>query len=1262
MFATSVDIRVLGGLQQSHKNQKPDHYVVMKIDGTKFFESEKVLYTPTPHWEHRNIIQFKTSSIIEIGLYRQSSLRVWWHTVAECSGRGIDFVESGVERVLLDKSGKPRLALKFNLAADSHVDFMRVVDSNLSRTARIEGAGSINAIATIGSQLGPVLQKIVPIIDKFTATHPILSAAWIVLSSTYKIAQYQIAQDNAIRVLVETLREMVGAASSVPDLENIEGTTNVIDEIGRTSLEAAKLVHDYFLPSIGKKPSFIARVAKHAPSSMSFRITQCQQQCTELIQKLDRRVAMDARRVSIDTNAIMHDVNARINDESKIHEWIKAADISPSYNAARKKHQFGTGSWFLNGSQFSQWKAQPGSVLWLYGGPGSGKTILCSSAIENIIRCCKSQPISRGYAYFFFDGTRAQPEALTYDTLIRSIITQLSDRSGDKIPDALADMYDACDAGHRQPLETQLENTLARILETFDSTYIVIDSLDECMEKADVLQWIRALTSESSGKLHLMLTSRPEPEIERGLASLSNLQKVLVRDPSTRDDIVIYLTARLQSAEMDKWDESEKNMIQTAFVDGSDGMLRWVALQVDALKECNSKLDLQTHLGSLPRGLDETYARIFQRSKHPDYLRTLLSWLVFCKRPMMVTELAEVLAVDFSGGGLPLYRPERRYKRPADILGICYGLVTEFEGTVQLAHFSVKEYFIEYIASEEISHSLIAQTCLAHLLYFDQPTLLDWENPSSNLRRHVDLPFPLARYAASYWVYHFRLSSAHANCPSIQQLLLNLFKLPSIPSYPLITWIHLHNLDVHDIAEKLPLDASRLYYASLIGSIHAVQHLLNNSADVGRESCDEAALQAASSRGHIKIAKLLLENGVDVNAQGGNYGTALHAASSAGHRGVAQLLLDNGADINVQIGLYGTALQAASAGGHLQVVRLMLEKGADANAEAGKSGAALYIAALFGHLEVAKLLLENGAYANIQGGEYGTALHAASSEGHLKVVEMLLEKGVNADLEGDIYGTALQAASTRNHFEIAKLLLEKGADPNVKGLASETALYIASSQGRLELTTLLLEKGAEVNAQGGSHGTALHAASVAGHLNIAQLLLDKGADANMEAGLYGTALQAASAGGHLELVKVLLERGAKVNVEEGIYGTELQAASSSGHLEVVKLLLERGADANIQGGDYGTALHAASAEGHFGVARLLLDTGVDANIQVGDYGTALQAASMRGHVQVARLLLNEGVDVNGEGGFHGSALKAARAGNHPEIVQLLRERGAIESQ
>ncbi|KAF2675923.1 hypothetical protein K458DRAFT_437678 [Lentithecium fluviatile CBS 122367] len=74
-----------------------------------------------------------------------------------------------------------------------------------------------------------------------------------------------------------------------------------------------------------------------------------------------------------------------------------------------------------------------------------------------------------------------------------------------------------------------------------------------------------------------------------------------------------------------------------------------------------------------------------------------------------------------------------------------------------------------------------------------------------------------------------------------------------------------------------------------------------------------AQYNAASVRGHEAVARLLLDKGADVNAQGGDFGNALQAASYGGHELVVRLLLDKGADVNVQGGGFGNALQAASA-------------------------------------------------------------------------------------------------------------------------------------------------------------------------------------------------------------------------------------------------------------------------------------------------------------------------------------------------------------
>ena len=47
---------------------------------------------------------------------------------------------------------------------------------------------------------------------------------------------------------------MLGLAKECPDLLLIEGTTNVIEEIGRASLKVSSLIHEY------TKPAFIGRL------------------------------------------------------------------------------------------------------------------------------------------------------------------------------------------------------------------------------------------------------------------------------------------------------------------------------------------------------------------------------------------------------------------------------------------------------------------------------------------------------------------------------------------------------------------------------------------------------------------------------------------------------------------------------------------------------------------------------------------------------------------------------------------------------------------------------------------------------------------------------------------------------------------------------------------------------------------------------------------------------------------------------------------
>ena len=95
-----------------------------------------------------------------------------------------------------------------------------------------------------------------------------------------------------------------------------------------------------------------------------------------------------------------------------------------------------------------------------------------------------------------------------------------------------------------------------------------------------------------------------------------------------------------------------------------------MALQLDRLRLCLSRHDVEEQLLDLPKGLDESYDRIINQideRQHED-ARKLLQWLAFSVRPLELAELAEVVAVDFRSRDLPWFDCNRRYYNARDVV------------------------------------------------------------------------------------------------------------------------------------------------------------------------------------------------------------------------------------------------------------------------------------------------------------------------------------------------------------------------------------------------------------------------------------------------------------------------------------------------------------------------------------------------------------------------------------------------------------------
>ncbi|KZP17157.1 ankyrin [Athelia psychrophila] len=591
---------------------------------------------------------------------------------------------------------------------------------------------------------------------------------------------------------------------------------------------------------------------------------------------------------NVDGDLHIHNVYQMTPDqEHRVYEWLGAPDSSGNFHAAREKHHGNTGSWFLEGEEYVKWKETPDSTLWVYGTPGCGKTIICSTVIEKI-RAEWAAESSFSSAYFFFDNRNAQTDLSLHDKFIRSIIKQLSHQSA-SFPAPLVDLYGG---GQQQPSIQSLQLILEKIIDGFERTFIIIDAVDECTDREKTLAWIEQLTQRKKGNLQVLFSSRPEQDIIEKLRCMAYIARVTLNSKLADKDIETYIDVML--SKMLRWDAQTIARVKDALIIDSGGM--HISELVD------------DHLQSFPKDLEGMYERALLNSPHQQDLKRFLIWLSFSFDPLEPEELADVVTVDLSSNGLPSYNKDLRYFGTADMLTTCSGFATEIEGdpkgyppktirVIKLAHRSVTDYLVSdrikagpasyFSINAMFSHSLITKTCLAYVFYLRSFRSFDDSVMES---------FPLATYAARFWIQHMRLGGGEDQ--HLSQMTECIFSLDDTRA--IATWVCLNDTD----------DSS-------------------TSSQIQRTSADIASpLYYACINCLTSVARDLLVRGADVNERGGYYGNALQAASHRGHDAIVRLLLDKGADVNAQGGRWGSALQAASFRGHDAIVRMLLEQGA----------------------------------------------------------------------------------------------------------------------------------------------------------------------------------------------------------------------------------------------------------------------------------------------------------------------------------------------
>lgn len=239
---------------------------------------------------------------------------------------------------------------------------------------------------------------------------------------------------------------------------------------------------------------------------------------------------------------VSRDVHERHEHYQKVLAWLSRRDYSTQQNDFTRNCQPGTGQWFLKSLNFRQWLSTntPDNTLFCPGIPGAGKTILSAVVISYLETLFKhDQSVGIAYVYCNF----REQEDQNGESLLLSLTKQLTERSmdsGQEIPQEILSVYKDHVKCKKRPYVSKCRETLVAAAMHFSKTFVIVDALDECSEKArsELIHCLLGVQNEA--KINLLVTSRFIPEIEEEFGRCS-----MIEISAREDDVQKYVQGRI---------------------------------------------------------------------------------------------------------------------------------------------------------------------------------------------------------------------------------------------------------------------------------------------------------------------------------------------------------------------------------------------------------------------------------------------------------------------------------------------------------------------------------------------------------------------------------------------------------------------------------------------------------------------------------------------------------------------------------------------
>ncbi|XP_021574016.1 ankyrin repeat domain-containing protein 50, partial [Carlito syrichta] len=924
----------------------------------------------------------------------------------------------------------------------------------------------------------------------------------------------------------------------------------------------------------------------------------------------------------------------------------------------------------------------------LVGGPGSGKTALCTELLWPSSPAGLQRGLHRQALAFHF-CTAQDSDTLCVGAFVRGLVAQIC-RSGllqgyeDRLREPAAQSLLRPGECERNPAEAFKRCVLLPLLGVKppqQSLYLLVDSVDEGCSIAEGEQGSSSLAGTVAELLAghheffppwLLLLCSARKQSRAVTKMFTGFRKISLDDLRKAyivKDVQQYILHRLDQEEALRQHLTKETaeMLNQLHIKSS-GCFLYLERVLDGVVE---NFIMLREIRDIPGTLNGLYLWLCQRlfvRKQFAKVQPVLNVILAACRPLTVTELYH--AVWTKNMSLSL----EDFQRKLDVLSKL--LVDGLGDTKILFHYSFAEWLLDvkhctqkYLCNAAEGHRMLAMsyTCQAK-------DLTPWEAQEFALHL-ISSNLQLETAELALWMIWNGTpvrDSLSTSIPKEQEVLQLLVKAGAhVDSEDDRTsGIVRQALEREDSIRTLldngaavnQCDASGrtlLASAAYSGSLDVVNLLVSRGADSEIEDAHgHTPLTLAARQGHTKVVNCLIGCGADINHTDHDGWTALRSAAWGGHTEVVSALLYAGVKVDCADADSRTALRAAAWGGHEDIVLNLLQHGAEVNKADNEGRTALIAAAYMGHREIVGHLLDHGAEVNHEDVDGRTALSVAAlcvpaSKGHASVVGLLVDRGAEVDHCDKDGMTPLLVAAYEGHVDVVDLLLEGGADVDHTDHNGRTPLLAAASMGHASVVNTLLFWGAAVDSIDSEGRTVLSIASAQGNVEVVRTLLDRGLDENHRDDAGWTPLHMAAFEGHRLICEALIEQGARTNETDNDGRIPFVLAAQEGHYDCVQVLLESKSSVDQRGYDGRNALRVAALEGHRDIVELLLSHGADVDCRDADGRPTLYILALENQLAMAELLLESGADVEAGDAEGRTALHVSCWQGHVEMVRVL---------